>query len=126
MGAPKGNKYSPGLEPKYKDEESLQKKIDDYFNHCGEKATISGLAYHLGFVSRQSIYDYENKNQSKSLSYIMKRAVLKIENAHEEGMFNQSNAGHIFWLKNRGWTDTQNINQKSEITITDQTELGLP
>jgi hypothetical protein len=43
---------------KYKTQEELQDAIDDYFINA-EIPTITGLALHLGFCSRQSMYDYE-------------------------------------------------------------------
>lgn len=113
-----------GRPPKYKTADELQKVIDKYFEVESEKPTVTGLAYHLGFETRQAIYHLENKNNE--LSYTIKRAVLKIESVHERGLQGNSNAGHIFWLKNRGWRDTQQIDQNTNITIQDGTELGLP
>ena len=128
MAFQKGNKLALGLEnsgrkPKYKDEESLIEMIEGYFKQYPEKPTISGLAHYLGFVSRQSVYDYE---KSSELSYIIKSAVLRIESIHEEGLYSSANAGHIFWLKNRGWTDAQQIDQNTTITIQENTSFDLP
>ena len=114
MPAPKGNKNAlgnnGGKPPKYTSQEDMAVLIDEYFNNESKKEkpkpTISGLAYWLGFESRQSIYDYEDKVE---FAYIIKRAISGIEIFHEEGLYNQSNAGHIFWLKNRGWKDTQHL-----------------
>ena len=113
-----------GRPPKYKTAKELQNKIDEYFNtdEGKEKPTISGLAYFLGYTSRQALYDM----QKGPLSYTIKANILKIESKHEQGLYGNSNAGHIFWLKNRGWTDTQNVNQNTNITIKDDTETGLP
>jgi len=106
-----------GRPPKYKTVEELQTAIDKYFEDVAneEKPTVTGLAYHLGFTSRQSIYDFETKKK-KVFAYTIKRAVLKIEHKHELGLYNQSNAGHIFWLKNRRWSDKQEIKHSGEIT----------
>jgi len=127
MGAQKGNNYALGNNgghpPKYNSKETLIELIDGYFETEKEKPTISGLAHHLGFISRQSIYDYEKK---KEFTYIIKRAVLKIESIHEKGLHGNSNAGHIFWLKNRGWKDTQHVDQNTQVEIIDKTDLGLP
>ena len=105
----------PFTQPKYENADELQKSIDSYFESLKEgKATptITGLAYHLGFVSRQSIYDYEKLEDERS--YTIKRAVLLIESYHEEGLSKQSNSGHIFWLKNRDWHDKSEINHSNK------------
>ncbi|MCP4052233.1 MAG: hypothetical protein GY739_04040, partial [Mesoflavibacter sp.] len=73
-----------GAPPFFDKVEDLQIKIDEYFNAGVKKRkvivgrppnteiveievpTITGLAYFLGFASRQSFYDYEN---NKPFSY---------------------------------------------------------
>ncbi|MCH7826417.1 MAG: hypothetical protein IIC75_00350 [Bacteroidetes bacterium] len=112
-----------GRPPKFKTVEALERALEKYFVECEEQPTISGLAHHLGFLSRQSIYDFHDKKNPK-FSYTIKRAILEIENKHEKGLYDQSNAGHIFWLKNRGWTDQQSID--SNITITVKREKKPP
>jgi len=113
-----------GQPPKYKDEEELQNKIDSYFkslvistdesgNEMCKPATICGLAYHLGFESRQSIYDYKKNDR---YSYAIKRALLFIESLYEEGLQGRSPAGCIFALKNRGWTDKQELDHNFKNT----------
>jgi len=90
--------------------DQLDKKVKAYFKEIKEKKqppTVSGLAYYLGFVSRQSIYDYANREKEATSSYVIKRAVLFIE-VHYETMLNKPSgniAGIIFWLKNHGWRD---------------------
>lgn len=116
------------------DEEELQDKIDEYFDTqvgmfpakdadgnviiksvggipqivFDKKApTITGLALYLGFSTRQSIYDYIKRNDK--FSYIIKRAVARIEEYAENiilgGGIVGSNAtsGAIFWAKVHGW-----------------------
>lgn len=117
------------------DEEELQDKIDEYFETqvgmfpakdadgnvmykvvasglpqivFDKKApTITGLALYLGFSTRQSIYDYIKRNDK--FSYIIKRAVARIEEYAENiilgGGIAGSNAtsGAIFWAKVHGW-----------------------
>ena len=80
------------------------KAIDLYFENNHEKPTLSGLAYELGFASRQSMYDYE---KNKKHSYTIKRARLKIESHYEQRLNTQYSTGAIFALKNFGWRDTQ-------------------
>lgn len=101
----------------FKTQKALQKKINEYFKNCPDKKTIttklgevievpiftiSGLAYFLGFESRQSFYDYENK---EGFSYTIKRARLFIEKEYEKLLQENNCAGIIFALKNLGWSD---------------------
>jgi len=113
MGAPKGNKNAlgnnGGKPPVYDSPEKLQISVDLYFDYKEGKKTISGLAYHLGFESRQSFYDYESKVE---FAYIIKRARLRIEALYEENLQSNNVAGSIFALKNMGWFDRQEITGK--------------
>lgn len=79
----------------------IEAGIQEYFAKDGKK-TITGLAYHLGFESRQSFYDYEKNGE---FSYTLKRARLKIEMGYEEGLHEAACSGAIFALKNFGWRD---------------------
>ena len=81
MAAPKGNKFAVGNKggrPRaFKSPEEMQKMIDAYFDDGCEKIvkhtvtgtryevptpTICGLALFLGFSSRQSLLDYQNRD----------------------------------------------------------------
>lgn len=119
-----GEEKYPGGRPRHFDsEESLQVEIDAYFEHIKglkgetvtvngelqtqwlrhpEHSTITGLAYFLGFESRQSIYDYEKEGQ---FSYVIKRARLRVESGYEQRLMSTTPAGPIFALKNMGWSD---------------------
>ena len=66
--------------------------------------TLTGLAYHLGFESRQSFYDYEEKPE---FTYTLKRARLFIERDYEMQLQLGNPTGAIFALKNFGWRDKQ-------------------
>lgn len=116
----KGNKLSFGLEnsgakPAYATKELLEEAIHGYFesswnkSKSRQKPTISGMAYHLGFISRQSMYDYEKKGAE--FSYTIKRARLFIEQCFESQLFEYSWAGASFWLKNHDWKDETTQNQ---------------
>ncbi len=118
-----------GQNPFFETPEALQTKIDDYFqfikgeikeereavNHKTgrtelviiwerepEPPTITGLALFLGFCSRQSLHDYEEKIE---FSYIIKKARTKVENGYEKNLHGNNPAGSVFALKNMGWTD---------------------
>lgn len=94
-----------GRPPLYSNAEEMQLAIDAYFGGDGIK-TISGLAYHLGFESRQSFYDYESR---EGFSYTIKRARTKIEIHYEEKLQGTTPTGPIFALKNLGWKDRSEI-----------------
>lgn len=121
MAAPKGNKFAKGNKggqpPVFKNADELQSKINSYFTDCPDKKTfitkdgdtieipaitVCGLAEHLGFESRQSMYDYEKKEE---YSYIIKRARLKVEKNYEQNLQYKDATGSIFALKNMGWKD---------------------
>lgn len=91
-----------GSPPIFKNAEEMKIAIEAYFTKKGEKVTITGMAYELGFESRQSIYDYKEKGE---FSYIVKRACLFIESVYESKLSGNNAAGPIFFLKNMGWSD---------------------
>lgn len=97
---------------KFNTAEEMQKAVDEYLKE-NNIPTISGLAYYLGFESRQSFYDYEERDE---FSYTIKRCRLFMESWYEARLQGNSPAGSIFWLKNAGWTDKQEIEQKTEIS----------
>ena len=99
-----------GQPAKYKSPEKLKEKADEYFLEAfkhGWKITITGLALWLGFQSRQSIYDYGKRGK---FSYVIKNAILKVENAYESRLYDSNAGGAIFSLKNMGWRDDRNFN----------------
>lgn len=95
----------------FETDDQLSQAIESYFSTRDKDnpPTISGLALHLGFVSRQSFYDYE-KNPAHS--YTIKRARLAIEDCYEQRLHASNPTGAIFALKNFGWKDTQEITGK--------------
>jgi hypothetical protein len=64
--------------------------------------TISGLAYFLGFESREAFADYEANGEFADL---LKRARLRIEAAYEKKLHQQTATGAIFALKSMGWDE---------------------
>jgi len=89
---------------KYKTVKELQDAIDEYFESNPDTPTITGLALHLGFDSRQSYYNYQERPEFLDT---IKRASLKIESKHEARLYENGSSGSIFWLKNRDWKDKQ-------------------
>lgn len=86
--------------------EEFEQKVDEYFAIPDQSITVTGLCLHLGFESRQSFYDYADRD---GFSYIVKKARLMIENQYEKGLQKKFPTGAIFALKNMGWKDRQEI-----------------
>lgn len=114
QAASKGAKI--GRPAKYNSPEAMQAQIDDYFASCDAEQrpySIPGLAYHLGFSSRGSLYDYEHRNANNAaFSDTIKKARLRIEVQRAEMLVTCKGnpAGIIFDLKaNFGWKDQQSI-----------------
>ena len=88
-----------GRPPVFKSAKDMQEKIEEYFKD-EPILTMTGLALHLGFASRQSMYDYEKNDK---YSYTIKRAKSLIELSYEKDIkMGEGTAGHIFALKNFG------------------------
>ena len=118
-----------GRPPIYETPGAIQEAIDSYFNDgvtirkvivgSGTNKqlveipvpTITGLSYYLGFESRQSFYDYEERD---GFSYTIKRARLFIEKEYEEQLNAGNTIGAIFALKNMGWLDS--VQSKVDVT----------
>lgn len=101
-----------GRPPIWDDEDAFDKKVDEYFLQTKEP-TWSGLANYLGFESRQSLEDYKKKEK---FSYSIKKALLRIEEKYEtKAIYSGNPTGAIFALKNFGWRDKQEVDQKTTI-----------
>jgi hypothetical protein len=94
-----------GRPPIWDDPEAFSKAVDEYFEQDIQH-TWTGLAYHLGFESRKSLWEYGTKEE---FSNPVKRALLRIEEMYEKALFNKNAAGPIFALKNFNWQDKQQI-----------------
>lgn len=143
MAAPKGNKYALGHNwgrpPKYESARDMSDRINEYFdslipeppddlptNEDGteipplfslpEPPTVTGLALFLGFASRQSIYDYSKKGED--FSYIIKRALLVVENHYEMSLNYKNPTGAIFALKNMDWSDKREYEHNGNVNFT--------
>jgi len=132
-----------GRPPKYKSKKEIQEKIDAYFKECegeplfvdgeivldkyGEPVilgkrplTITGLALALGFNSRQSLLNYQDKPEFMDT---ITRAKAKVEQYAEERLYDKDGAnGAKFSLANNfeGWREKQQIEAdvNSEVNIT--------
>lgn len=102
-----------GRPAKWDDPKAFSDAVDEYFNLQDVLHTWTGLAMHLGFESRQSLEDYKHK---EGFTYPIKKALLRIENKYENRMITEKNpTGSIFALKNFGWKDKQEIDQKTTV-----------
>lgn len=117
MAAPKGNKFALGNKggrpAVYNTPDELRDAIEEFFDYCNEtneKATITGLALYLGFSSRSSLDDYINRGNE--FSAVIKRGKLAVENSYELS----GQTIDIFALKNMGWSDRHEIDQKTELS----------
>lgn len=130
MAAPKGNKYGlanykAGQPPKYETPEELEKTAIEYFDMCTTstgicKPTMSGLVFHLGYKSRQSLLD--QKERSEAFSDLITRLRLFVESCYEANLHGFNYAGSIFALKNmnpEAWKD------KTEVDNTHRTEQPM-
>ena len=67
-----------------------------------EPVTITGLALFLGFCSRQSLYDMQER--SEEFSYVVVRARCRVESSYEKRLDNRDKVnGATFALGNMGW-----------------------
>jgi len=103
-----------GRPAKYKTPEELQKAVDSYFQN-NDRITLSGLALHLGFESRQTLYNYAERDEFLD---IIKKARMTVEASYEDRLIYESNAtGVIFALKNMDWTDKQQTEHSGGVEI---------
>jgi hypothetical protein len=95
--------------------ESKQKQWVQKFDHEGkpimklkERPTVTGLALALGFTTRHSLINYQNKDD---FAPIIEQAKLMVEHYYENGGAKGEihPATTIFALKNFGWTDVIQI-----------------
>jgi len=113
----------------YKTPDEIQVKIDEYFSRAEEDVyTMIGLALYLGFHTRQSLIDYEKKEE---FIVPIGRARMRVEEFNAISLHKGNVAGAKFTLINNfGWkekvetpTTNTNINYsklKSVDQMTDQ------
>lgn len=126
MPAPKGNKYAVGnkggsVNAMYQSAEEMQAKIDEYFVETEKEGakppSVIRLALHLGFVSRQSLLDYAEKEE---FSGTIRKAKSQIEADRVDKLIGKETftPGLIFDLKNNyGWKDKVEHDHDGSITM---------
>ena len=102
-------KYDKPGQPKiFQTPQELEKAITAYFNKCEElnkPMTYAGLALALN-IDRQTLYNYAERDEYFDT---IKKARDTVRAYVEEQMFIRGNAGVIFYAKNYGYTDRQEV-----------------
>ncbi len=76
--------------------------------------TVTGLALHLGFESKDTLYSYAKKD---GFSYSIKKALTLIEQYHEiQVAYGDKCTGNIFVLKNFNWKDSQAVEHSGNVS----------
>ena len=110
-----------GRPPKFETPEQFEKAVDEYIaNTPAAQVTLTGLCMWLGFVSKQSLYDYKKK---PGFSFPVLKGLMAVENSYEITLRSQSAPGSIFALKNMGWKDKteSDLNLTGAVQITGMT-----
>ena len=106
---PDTKNYRADSRRKFLDPQYLWDKCKEYFDKCDDQQlayTIPGLAFHLGFISRQAIFHYVKRGDN--CGKVIKAAKLKIEEQRNRQVVEGQGymAGRIFDLKcNFGYND---------------------
>jgi len=77
-----------------------------------ELATISGLALHLGFSSREV---FDKCMRRGKFADILKRGCLRIQAVYESRLHQHSTSGAIFALKSMGWNEKPELKKLDDI-----------
>ncbi|GAB2983947.1 hypothetical protein GCM10027049_21800 [Mucilaginibacter puniceus] len=118
--------------PKFSSADELDKLVDAFFKQLEVKkrpaqktgtiktaeskpATLTGLALHLGFHSREQFERYESKGK---FAANLKRARLRIEAIYEKKLHQSTFGGAVFALKNLGWADKSDTKHTTPIIKT--------
>lgn len=123
-----GNLFALGLEtsgrpPEYENTKAMTDKIAEYLNYEDDQHragkgvyTVEGCALFLGFASRQSMYDYEQR--SPEFSYIVNRFKLFLTHWNVQKLYwGGTYMGSQFWLRNHGgYSDESTQHLKQTIT----------
>lgn len=116
---------SRGSPRRWRSAKALQEAVDNYFAECEEKGrvpSVAGLALALGFMSRQALYRYtdrENENNSDDFVTIITQAKLKIEEANIQLAYNRdASPGARFILQNGfNYSDKHEVTSRNEIRV---------
>ncbi len=95
--------------------EKLPAKGQKIWGRDPEPPTLTGLAFFLGFSSKQEFVDYEDTGKH---AQILKRSRLRIEAFYEKKLHEPSSTGIIFALKNMGWNEKPEAKSGKDVAFT--------
>ena len=98
-----------GRKPKFKTPGEMELLIDNYAMECddnGDPMTIVGMALYLGFASKQSLIDYQAKDE---FAFVVKKGKSMVEARTLARAYKSNGAGAIFYLKNLGYSDRHTV-----------------
>lgn len=104
-------KSNAGHPPKFRSSKEILAKAEEYFK-ANTIWTVSGLALHLGFVSIQSLHDYEKRAE---FSDTILKIRCRLQDHIEQKLYAKGTAhGAMFWLKAQAaWRDRTEIDLTS-------------
>lgn len=100
-----------GRPPKYTDPAEMALQIELYAAQCdaeGEPMTVVGMALFLGFCDTTSLLDYGAKDD-EGFSSVIKKGKSMVEARALARAYKSNGAGAIFYLKNLGYSDKQQL-----------------
>lgn len=104
-----------GRPPLFTSPDEFKAIAEAYFTEQDAKErpyTVNGLALALG-MCRQSLLNYGEK---PGFLDAVKGVRARLEDHWESRLGGPNAAGTIFWLKNQGWSDRQDLNHSGEMT----------
>jgi hypothetical protein len=108
---------------KFKTPEDLQAQIDGYFGQADQNPrmvyTVNGLARALE-IDTDTLLNYEKRD---NFSVLIKGAKQRIAEFWESRLAGTTPTGAIFWLKNAGWKDRQEVENKKTFDVTGLEDL---
>lgn len=108
-----------GRKKRFETPSDVDRAVEEYFADQ-DAPTITGLVLALGFMSRQSLVDYDG--YGKEYSYITTRARLRVQASYENGLRNREQSRGCQFALSAGfnWAQKTELLTKEERTI----ELG--
>ena len=90
------------------------KTIDENGKFLRTPATLQ-IARELE-IDKVTMYSYAN-NEDPAYSQPVKKCLNLVEEWHESGLSGTTCTGHIFGLKNSGWSDTQKVEHSGSLPV---------
>jgi hypothetical protein len=113
------SKNPVGRPLKFKSAQEMQEIGDKYFAQRAAESlpfTITGLAIALG-TTRESLCEYEER---PGFVDTIKGLKARCQDFAETKLFGNNPTGSIFWLKNYGWKDKQEVEISGNLGLADR------